>query len=377
MTNLHLSKTLSVPRGIAARTNFVAGTKGSGKTYTAGVLVEELLGAGVPVVVLDPLGVWYGLRHDAGGGAGGFPIVILGGEHGDRPLLPTAGEIVAEYIVRSGQSVILDMSGFAANAEQDRFVTDLMHKLFRLKAADKSALHLVIDEADMFVMERPQGNEMKLLGATKTIVTKGRSRGLSMTMITQRPQSIAKAAIEEADVIFCHRMQGLRAVKAMQAWTDLYATKEQATTFFDSLPTLADGECWVWSPAFLKIFERHQIRRKKTFDSSRTPDPGETTRQPKKAAAVDLDKLTTEMNATAEAAKANDPGELRRKIVGLEKELAAAKTAKAPAAPAGKTKIVEKLVVKDGQIERLEKLQERMAGASRRGGSRRRRRSIR
>jgi hypothetical protein len=100
-----------------------------------------------------------------------------------------------------------------------------------------------------------------------------------MTMITQRPQSIAKAAIEEADVIFCHRMQGVNAVKAMKAWTDLYATKEQAATFFDSLPTLADGECWVWSPQFLKMFERHQIRRKKTFDSSRTPDPGETARQ--------------------------------------------------------------------------------------------------
>jgi DNA helicase HerA-like ATPase len=141
----------SRPPRIAARTNFIAGTKGSGKTYTAGVMVGGDARPACTVVILDPLGVWWGLRHDAGGGPGGYPIVILGGEHGDRPLLPTAGEIVAEYIVRSGQSVILDMSGFASNAEQDRFVTDLLHKLFRLKAAEKSALHLMIDEADMFV----------------------------------------------------------------------------------------------------------------------------------------------------------------------------------------------------------------------------------
>ena len=51
-------------------------------------------------------------------------------------------------------------------------------------------------------------------------------------------------------------MQGVNAIKAMRAWTDLYATPEQAETFFKSLPTLADGECWVWSPRFLKMFER-------------------------------------------------------------------------------------------------------------------------
>jgi signal recognition particle GTPase len=354
MSNLKLASHLSVPRTIAARTIFVAGTKGSGKTHNAGVLAEEMLDAGTHIVVLDPLGVWFGLRHDRDGGPGGFPIVILGGEHGDAPLEPTSGEIVAEYIVRSGQSVILDMSGFAANAEQDRFVAAFLLKLFRLKATEKANLHLIMDEADMFVPQEQSRGQETLIGAAKTIVTKGRSRGLSMTMITQRPQSIAKAAIEEADVVLCHRMTGKRAVDAMKSWTDLYATKEQAARFYETLPQLEDGQCWVWSPQFLKAFERHKFRLKKTFDSSRTPEPGERRSKPKAAAAVDLAKLTAEIKATMDKAKADDPKLLKKRIAELEKALNS-RFVPPPAAKA-ETKIVEKPVIKAEHVHRLEKL---------------------
>ena len=361
MSTLKLAPDLSAPIGLAAATVFIAGTKGSGKTHNAGVIAEEMLSAGAHVVILDPLGVWWGLRHDASGGPGGFPIVILGGEHGDVPLVPTGGEAVAEFIVRSGQSCILDMSGFGANAEQDRFVTDLLHKLFRLKATDKGAVHLIMDEADMFIPQQAiSKTEIPLLGATKTIITKGRSRGLSMTLITQRPQSIAKSAIEEADVVLCHRMQGVNAVKAMKAWTDLYATKEQADTFYESLPLLGNGECWVWSPNFLKKFQRVQFRRKHTFDSSRTPEPGEVSRKPKAAARVDLDKLTAEIKASAETAKANDPKALRQRVLELEKALAAKPDVKP------ETKIVEKPVVTDAQVKRVETLADRLEAEGRR-----------
>jgi hypothetical protein len=346
---LQISKTLAVPRSIAARTVFVAGTKGSGKTYTAGVMAEEMLAAGIHVLILDPLGVWWGLRHDASGGPGGYPIVILGGEHADVPLLPTGGEAVAEYVVRSGQSCIVDMSGFDSDAEQDRFVTALLKRLFRLKATDKAALHLVMDEADMFAPQQPVPGQQVMLGATKTIVTKGRSRGLSMTMITQRPQSISTALRDESDVFLCHRIQGPRAADAVQGWVEQHATREDAKSFMGSLATLENGECWVWSPQFLKTFERVRVRAKRTFDSSRTPDPGETARKPKAAAKVDLDKLTTEMRATAEAVKASDPTALRKRVADLERELAAK-----PAAAPSKVERVEVPAVSPAAIKRVE-----------------------
>src|SRR5690349_11176026 len=68
---LDLGKDLHVPRAVAARTVFIAGTKGSGKTYTGGVMAEEMLAAGVHVVVLDPLGVWWASATTSAAGRAG------------------------------------------------------------------------------------------------------------------------------------------------------------------------------------------------------------------------------------------------------------------------------------------------------------------
>jgi len=40
----------------------IVGTAGSGKTYAAKGFVERLLETGAHVTIVDPLGVWWGLR---------------------------------------------------------------------------------------------------------------------------------------------------------------------------------------------------------------------------------------------------------------------------------------------------------------------------
>ncbi len=43
------------------------GRTGSGKTYGASKMAEEMLFHGAQIIVVDPMGVWYGLRLDADG----------------------------------------------------------------------------------------------------------------------------------------------------------------------------------------------------------------------------------------------------------------------------------------------------------------------
>ena len=58
----------------------IMGTSVSGKTYAAKGLVERLLDAGARVCIVDPLGVWWGLRARADGGIPGpHPVVVFGG----------------------------------------------------------------------------------------------------------------------------------------------------------------------------------------------------------------------------------------------------------------------------------------------------------
>ena len=69
----------------------IVGTSGSGNTYTAKGFVERLLEAGARVVIVDPLGVWWGLRASADGGAAGYPVVVFGGRHADVSITAEMG----------------------------------------------------------------------------------------------------------------------------------------------------------------------------------------------------------------------------------------------------------------------------------------------
>jgi hypothetical protein len=104
------------------------------------------------------------------------------------------------------------------------------------------------------------------------------------------------------------------------------------------------GDAWVWSPGWPSvdgIFDRVSVLPIETFDSGSTPKPGEKRVEPRSVADVDLDALRSQMSATIERAKADDPKELRKKIVELERELK--KKPPAAAAPAMSDREIERL----------------------------------
>jgi hypothetical protein len=89
---LHLSDDLTLPLDACTQTFAWIGRKGSGKTYGAGKMVEELLDHNVQTVILDTVGNWYGLRI-LPDGSKGYEIPVFGGLRKDLPLLATAGLI--------------------------------------------------------------------------------------------------------------------------------------------------------------------------------------------------------------------------------------------------------------------------------------------
>lgn len=107
---LQISDDLSLPAEAVTQTFAILAKRGVGKTYTALVIVEELLKASLRVVVADPVGVCWGLRAGADGRSAGLPIIIFGGDHGDIPLEPSAGGMIADLIVDEEFSAVLDMS---------------------------------------------------------------------------------------------------------------------------------------------------------------------------------------------------------------------------------------------------------------------------
>lgn len=84
--SLRLSASINLPGETVSRTLGIIAQKGSGKTYTAMLLAEQMLAAKQQIVCLDPTGVWWGPRSSRDGKSAGLPILVMGGEHGDIPL---------------------------------------------------------------------------------------------------------------------------------------------------------------------------------------------------------------------------------------------------------------------------------------------------
>jgi DNA helicase HerA-like ATPase len=222
----------------------ILGKKGRGKTFTAKGLVERLLHMQRRVLVLDPLSVWWGLKSGADGKSPGFPVPVFGGPHADIPLHDAAGPVIAELIVTTGTSAVLDM-GQMRKAEQARLVADLLDYLF---THNRDPLWLVLEEADAFAPQQPMGELTRVLGEVDGIARRGRNFGFRLISITQRPAKLNKDVLTQLSTLIALGVTSPQDRDAVKAWVDGNADREQAKRVYESLARLPVGEGWIWAP---------------------------------------------------------------------------------------------------------------------------------
>lgn len=345
--HITLSNHLQLPTDAVTQKQAFLGMSGSGKTYGAGVFVEGLLSIGAQVVVLDVVGNWYGLRIGAKGTGEGFKIPVFGGDHGDIPLEPTGGAIIADAVVDYGISAVLDLHLFRKN-QRKQFMTDFAEQLFHRKKSSKSPLHVVLEECQMYIPQKTFKGEERMLGAMEDLCKLGRNYGIGYSLISQRPQAVNKDVVNQTGTVYAFRMTGPQERKVMEGWLS-EQTGSIAGDMIESLPFLENGECWAWSPQWLKVFKRVHIAKKQTFDASATPVFGAKVEKAKSLAPVDLEQLKTAMSAAIEKAKSEDPKALKMEIARLKAELAKGQK------PQTVETVKEVCVVKPAEVERLEK----------------------
>lgn len=322
-TQIRMSDDFAFPlEEFVTSTQAVLAKKRSGKSYAAQVQAEDLLAAGQQIVVLDPTGAWWGLRSSADGSAPGYAITIFGGDHGDVALEPTAGRDMAGAIVAEGFSAVLDLSSMM---KKDRvgFAADFLESLYH---ANRRAVHLFIDEANAFAPQSPDTKEhARCLSATDEIVRMAGIRGIGVTLISQRSALVNKHVLSQIDQLVMLRMNHPKDIGAVRDWLvgalgDAPDVRKLIAEACASLPSLPLGTAWVWSPGG-KTLVRVAVRRKRTFDSGRTPRAGEHRSAPKVLAEVDLQRLGDVIAATAKRAADSDPKVLRARVAELEKAL--------------------------------------------------------
>lgn len=305
MGNFHIP-TVALTHHVA-----IVGKTGSGKTYTAKGVVEDLLKKGRRVCIVDPLGVWWGLRSSGGGVKAGLHIPIIGGDHADVRIGVESGTALGKMIAEGRFASVVDTSEFGIT-ERKRFMTDFLTALYK---HNRSPIFLVLDEADELAPQQPMPDSRTLLNRTSQIIQRGRVRGFRVTMITQRPAVIHKNVLSQLGTLVAMKVTAPQDRKAIESWIEGNADKTEAKEVLTSLARLGVGEGWIWYPA-ADYLERGKFPMIETFDSSRTPDDDDEPAEPRRHTRLskgDAEDLQRKLDDAASPPAEADPATLNRR----------------------------------------------------------------
>lgn len=293
----------------------------SGKSNLAGVIEETFCERGDPWVVLDPVSAHWGIRyqddHGQPGKPSGYDVLIVGGKYGDVALDERGGGALAQILVDTGISCVVDLGAESMSAQQ-KFVAEFASELLRINETPR---HVILEEAHAFVPQVPTFENQKLvLGAMTKMITMGGGKGIGFTLITQRSASIAKAVLEQIDNLIVLRMSGPRDLKAVADWFEHnVGDTRELKRIQESLRGFQPGEAWWLSDTSL---ERLTVRLRRTYHAGRTPKRGEQMVAPKR---VELAQVIGQYRDAAEkrAIAVQEERDLKAENAALKKQLAA------------------------------------------------------
>lgn len=267
-------KPFTLPLDAVAQTFGILAIRGAGKTSTAVVMAEEMCKHNLPWICFDPVGVWWGIRASREGKPGGYPVVVIGGQHADVPLDRLQGKQLADALMAEPICAVIDLS-----QESKRFwhtyLTDFCLELMMLNP--DTPRHLFIEEAPEFVPQRTrQDLTARCKEAIERLIRLGRNRGYGCTLISQRPATVDKDVLSQVENLLVMRTSGPHDRKALGEWIEAKASDAGLERFLKQLAGLETGSGWFWSPHWLKQFEKVSIRKRETFHPGETRQVGVT-----------------------------------------------------------------------------------------------------
>jgi hypothetical protein len=235
--------------------SFLTGKSGAGKSNTVSVVIEKLLDAGYPVLIVDTDGEYYGLKEE-------YELLHAGAdEECDIQISPEHAEKVAELALEENVPVILDVSGYLDESEASDLIRETARHLFAKEKKLKKPFLLVVEEVHEYI---PEGGGLDDTGRMLIKVGKrGRKHGLGIVGISQRPADVKKDFITQANWLVWHRL-------TWQNDTDV-VKRVVGSEYAGEVADLDDGEAFLqrdWTDGGVT---RVQFDRKKTFDAGATP----------------------------------------------------------------------------------------------------------
>ena len=219
---------------------FITGKSGSGKSNTAGKIAEEILDSSYPLMVIDTEGEYYGLKEE-------YELLHVGAdEECDLQVGPEHSEKIAELALEQNVPIILDVSGYIEKKEPNKLVHDTCKAIFDKGKKLKKPFPIFVEEAHEWIPQQGnRGEDGEVTEMLVRIAKRGRKRGLGITAMSQRPASLEKDFITQADLKIWHQLDYS---------SDLKVVKEVlGKQFVDQVSELDTGNLF-----YKQTFRRHK-----------------------------------------------------------------------------------------------------------------------
>ena len=246
---------LHFPLDFVRDKTFLTGMTGSGKSWSAGLLMEEINRVGLQFVCFDVLGAHDGLAT--------LPNV--------EALSPSNGETVnmkglIDRLKREPTSFVIVLSGLPLDKQQV-LVSDYCESL--LSAQLGKGIMTVFEECQDFVPQ--QGKPISAEGIIR-LCKLGRQNGYGVCLISQRPASVSKDALSQCSVYMIHNLVNHRDLKAVEDQMGFGADKTQVKKLLSGIAAASQGEVVCYSPSYFS--EEGFFRASKVRDDSKVTHSG-------------------------------------------------------------------------------------------------------
>lgn len=332
---------------IILRSNLlVQANSGGGKSWALRRMIEQAFGK-VPQIVIDPEGEFSTLRQK-------FDLILVG-KGGDTPADIRSAQLLAHRLLELGASAVVDLFEMS-KTQRPVWVAAFVQALVDAPKKLWRDLLLYVDEAHELAPEAGHGAhesaaEKTCRHALIDFAAKGRKRGYGVVAATQRLGKLSKDFAAELKNVMIG--QTFIDIDRERAAGSLGIAKADRAQFFINVKTLAPGSFYALGRALLleptlvrigSVLTEHPEAGRR---QSAPPPPTEKIRH----LLPQLADLPKEAETKAQTEK-----ELKARIVELERSLSVRTAVAVNTQP----QIVEKSVLKPGDLVRIERVVERL-----------------